>query len=81
MQKQHKDEKSPEKANVLNVSLFKITLVTCKQHQSEAPVSVPQRAAPQQDLLVVQRVFVTAESQRALEAIEAVVGRFTADLP
>lgn len=33
---------------------------TSKQHQSEAPLGVPQRAASQQDLLVVQWVFLAA---------------------
>lgn len=56
------------------------SVFTCKQHESEAPLGVPQGAAPQQDLLVVQRVLVTAQRQRALEAIQAVVGRFAADL-
>lgn len=32
---------------------------TSKQHQPEAPVGVSQRAASQQDLLIVQRVFLT----------------------
>lgn len=52
---------------------------TCKQHQSEAPLSVPQCAAAQQDLLVVQRVFLTAVRQCPREAVQAVVRGFTAD--
>lgn len=53
---------------------------TCEQHQPEAPVGVPERAASQQDFLIVQRVFLPGEAQRSGEAVEPVVGSFTAHL-
>lgn len=53
---------------------------TSKQHQSKAPVSVPQCAAAQQDLLIAQRVFLTGVGQRSYKAVQAVVGGFTAYL-
>ena len=54
--------------------------LTSEQHQSEAPLGVPQGAASQQDLLVVQRVLLTGVRQRPREAVEAVVGGFTSHL-
>lgn len=56
------------------------SLPTSKQHQSEAPLGVPQGAASQQDLLVVQRVLLVSVGQRSVETVQAVVGGFTADL-
>lgn len=56
------------------------TAPTCEQHQAEAPLGVPQGAAAQQDLLVVQRVLLAAEDQRPREAVKTVVGGFAAHL-
>lgn len=47
---------------------------TCKNNHSKAPAGVSQDAAPQDDLLVVERVFPALPRERARELIQFVVG-------
>lgn len=54
--------------------------LTSEDDQAEAPLGVPESAASQQDLLVVQRVLLPRKAQGSSEAVQAVVGRLTAHL-
>jgi hypothetical protein len=55
--------------------------VTSKQDQAIAPVGVPQGAAPQKDLPVVQGELVVAEQQRTGKVVQPVVGGLATHLP
>lgn len=55
------DETSDQAETASAVCADALSPPTCKQHQPKAPVGVPQRAAAQENLLVVQRVFLTSE--------------------
>lgn len=54
--------------------------LTSKDHQAEAPLGVPQRAASQQDLVVVQAAGVSIGDQVPFELVQPVVGGLTLDL-
>lgn len=51
-----------------------------EDHQAEAPLRVPQRAASQQDLVVVQAVRLSTHDQVPFELVQTVVGGLTLDL-
>ena len=56
------------------------TPLTSEDDQAEAPLRVPQGAPPQQHLVVVQGVGLSAQGHGAFELVQTVVGRLTANL-
>lgn len=54
--------------------------LTSEDHQAEAPLGVPQRAASQQDLVVVQAAGLSLGDQVPFELVQPVVGGLTLDL-